>query len=178
MTSDNTSTRHRDRQWTPPRSGSPRPPNQNNTYSRANSPQQHRQPRSYQYSRQQTNYPNSYSNARYGTRPSQPIPTRHNWRPHIANGPRTQSPGFQRRPMPRTYQRNNNNQRSIGSQSLTPRYDGNNRRPSQTFPCYKCGLHEHNQGFCPAIGKSCNNCNIMGHFARVCRQNRPTNRPT
>jgi hypothetical protein len=39
--------------------------------------------------------------------------------------------------------------------------------------CRNSELH-HRQGECTAFGQQCNHCNKIGHFARVCRSNRPT----
>ena len=48
--------------------------------------------------------------------------------------------------------------------------------------CSGCGSNSHGiQGTperannCPAWGKTCNKCNILNHFASVCRQTTPTN---
>ncbi|CAB4030227.1 Transposon Tf2-9 poly, partial [Paramuricea clavata] len=45
--------------------------------------------------------------------------------------------------------------------------------------CYCCGNagHRAKDPRCPAEGMSCNKCHKLGHFARVCRQLKPTNKP-
>ena len=42
--------------------------------------------------------------------------------------------------------------------------------------CYNCGNSwPHVNAPCPARGKQCNNCNRLGHFAKVCRSTKQTN---
>ena len=36
--------------------------------------------------------------------------------------------------------------------------------------CFKCGRDWPHQGDCPALGKKCNNCGELGHFAKFCKQ--------
>ncbi|PIK58309.1 hypothetical protein BSL78_04815 [Apostichopus japonicus] len=52
-------------------------------------------------------------------------------------------------------------------------YDRSNtqsKRPSSTrHQCSKCGYNHDRSGYCPAEGKSCNNCGKPNHFANMCR---------
>lgn len=36
--------------------------------------------------------------------------------------------------------------------------------------CFKCGGHFPHKNKCPALGKKCNNCNSLNHFASVCKK--------
>lgn len=43
------------------------------------------------------------------------------------------------------------------------------RNSSDDKRCRNCGIRTHKFGVCPAIGKSCSNCDKKGHFAAMCR---------
>uniref|UniRef100_A0A5S6Q622 CCHC-type domain-containing protein n=1 Tax=Trichuris muris TaxID=70415 RepID=A0A5S6Q622_TRIMR len=54
--------------------------------------------------------------------------------------------------------------KGTGNRFRKPRYQGS------TAQCPKCGHGEHNNmRLCPAIGKTCNSCKKVGHFAKMCR---------
>jgi hypothetical protein len=58
-------------------------------------------------------------------------------------------------------------------QNNTDRRINDNRSMSK---CYNCGNSwPHVNAPCPARGKQCNNCNRLGHFAKVCRSSKQTN---
>jgi hypothetical protein len=58
-------------------------------------------------------------------------------------------------------------------QNNTDRRINDNRSMSK---CYNCGNSwPHVNAPCPARGKQCNNCNRLGHFAKVCRSTKQTN---
>ena len=43
-------------------------------------------------------------------------------------------------------------------------------RGHSTSACAACGFDSHRFGKCPAVGKKCNKCGAMGHFATRCKQ--------
>ena len=49
----------------------------------------------------------------------------------------------------------------------------------QSTPCYWCnGSHQQpRQQHCPAYGKRCNKCGIMGHFSRACKSRASHQKP-
>ncbi|KAJ1180219.1 hypothetical protein NDU88_005441 [Pleurodeles waltl] len=49
------------------------------------------------------------------------------------------------------------------------------KKVTRSLECYICGSTAHlgNAKFCPAIDKNCAKCYKKGHFARVCKANRP-----
>ena len=67
---------------------------------------------------------------------------------------------------------------AIRSQSRSNRPPTMIASRSSHIVCYCCGNsgHRAKDPRCPADGVSCNNCHKLGHFARVCRQPRSTNR--
>ena len=71
---------------------------------------------------------------------------------------------------------------AIQSQEKSPRFPGAPTKQTSSFrsslTCYCCGNvgHRAKDPRCPAEGMSCNNCNKLGHFARVCRQPRSTSK--
>lgn len=45
------------------------------------------------------------------------------------------------------------------------------RQQSDSAKCGNCGLQKHKDDLpCPAKDKACNNCDIVGHYARMCRR--------
>eukprot|EP00794_Sanderia_malayensis_P011518 gene11518-12709_t len=65
--------------------------------------------------------------------------------------------------------------------SSTPRRGSHNRQSSHNMPnndqSKQCGLcggkYPHNDGPCKAMGKTCNSCGKLNHFAKVCRSKPP-----
>ena len=43
-------------------------------------------------------------------------------------------------------------------------------RSGDSEKCARCGIKRHRSGVCPAKGKSCMNCNEIGHFSVMCRK--------
>lgn len=47
-----------------------------------------------------------------------------------------------------------------------------NAQRTQSYLCFNCGgkwLLHGGKNTCPAVGKTCNNCDKHGHFSKVCR---------
>ena len=59
-------------------------------------------------------------------------------------------------------------------QNNTDRRINDNRSMSKCYNCGNSWPHAINAP-CPARGKQCNNCNRLGHFAKVCRSTKQTN---
>jgi hypothetical protein len=64
-----------------------------------------------------------------------------------------------------SYAQQTANRRSVGQTSFKQPQTVNDN-------CRNCGL-QHRQRECKAFGQQCHNCNKLGHFARVCRSNKP-----
>lgn len=60
---------------------------------------------------------------------------------------------------------------SLDSREAVNRIQGTAKSSSVTGICFRCGQKNHygNDLRCPARGKKCDQCNKMGHFAKVCR---------
>ncbi|CAB4023777.1 Transposon Tf2-9 poly, partial [Paramuricea clavata] len=68
---------------------------------------------------------------------------------------------------------------AIRSKAASSRYPTSIQTGRSNIVCYCCGNagHRAKDPRCPAEGMSCNKCDKLGHFARVCRQLKPTNKP-
>ncbi|CAB3997255.1 Retrovirus-related Pol poly from transposon opus, partial [Paramuricea clavata] len=68
---------------------------------------------------------------------------------------------------------------AIRSKAASSRYPTSIQTGRSNIVCYCCGNagHRAKDPRCPAEGMSCNKCHKLGHFARVCRQLKPTNKP-
>lgn len=67
-----------------------------------------------------------------------------------------------------TFRANENSQR-YKKPKFEPGRFTSRKRYDDVKPCPNCGIRFHRNGTCPAEGKSCLNCNKVGHFRRMCR---------
>ncbi|XP_013409816.1 uncharacterized protein LOC106173287 [Lingula anatina] len=50
--------------------------------------------------------------------------------------------------------------------------------PSSRLQCSRCGGQIHNRDKCPASGKQCFKCSKWNHFQKVCKTQKPSDKPT